>query len=186
MAMGVVAVIFIHFLVTTNQMKGLLNDGITTTVFGNTENEANSLKEILNTAPSHASNRAGETNDNNSNNNHTNTDEWNLILVNKQHYLNGDFQVELKTLSSGHQVDKRAYDELQCMMNDARDAGLKPMICSSYRTIQKQTTLYHNKVKSYEREGYSKDKAKEIASFWVAIPGTSEHQTRTSIGYCIC
>ncbi len=103
--------------------------------------------------------------------------DWNLILVNSHHPLPSDFEVELKTLASGHQVDVRLYPALQRMMDDARAEGLSPIICSSYRTMEKQTSLYNNLVNSYIAKGYSSDAAKQEAAKWIAIPGTSEHHT---------
>ena len=53
---------------------------------------------------------------------------------------------------------------------------LNPLICSSYRTNEKQEQLYQNKVSEYLSQGYSKVEASDKAAFWVARPGTSEHQ----------
>ena len=46
--------------------------------------------------------------------------EWNLILVNRNHYIPNNYQVELTELSNGKKVDSRIYPELQQMFNDAR------------------------------------------------------------------
>lgn len=46
--------------------------------------------------------------------------EWNLILVNRNHYIPDNYQVELTELSNGKKVDSRIYPELQQMFNDAR------------------------------------------------------------------
>lgn len=48
------------------------------------------------------------------------------------------------------------------MMDDARAAGLSPVICSSYRTQEKQQSLFDRQVSSYMAKGYSKEAAKEI------------------------
>ena len=62
-------------------------------------------------------------------------DNWALILVNWEQPLPDDFSIpELTQLRNGHAVDSRAYPALQAMMDDARAAGLQPLICSSYRT----------------------------------------------------
>ena len=52
--------------------------------------------------------------------------------------------------------------------------GIK-RICSAYRTIEKQTELYENKVRRLEAEGMSHEKALERAAAEVTRPGTSEH-----------
>ena len=49
--------------------------------------------------------------------------EWNLILVDRNHYIPNNYQVELTELSNGKKVDSRIYPELQEMFNDARAEG---------------------------------------------------------------
>ncbi|MCB7304466.1 M15 family metallopeptidase [Bariatricus massiliensis] len=106
---------------------------------------------------------------------------WNMILVNPWNAMNQNFSVELTQLANGHAIDKRAYPDLQNMMDDARAEGLSPMICSSYRTWDKQRTLYDNETKRYMAQGYSKEEAEKEAAKWVAVPGTSEHQTGLAV-----
>ena len=106
---------------------------------------------------------------------------WQLMLVNKGHPIPENFSVDLTQLKSGQAIDKRVYTDLQNMMDDARAAGLSPYICSSYRTKEKQTTLYNNQIDKYRRKGYSEEEAKAEAGKWVAIPGTSEHQTGLAV-----
>lgn len=102
---------------------------------------------------------------------------WNLRLVNTTHPLPEDFTVELAALKNGHHIDSRAYQDLQDMMDAARAEGLNPLICSSYRSMEKQTQLFNKKTDYYKGQGLSEEEAKQKASFWVAIPGTSEHQS---------
>ena len=105
-------------------------------------------------------------------------DDWNLILVNRDHPLPEDFQVpEFTQLINGHAIDKRAYPALQRMMDACRADGLSPMICSSYRTQEKQEQLYQNKVDRLAAQGWSLEEAKVEAAKWVAPPGTSEHHS---------
>lgn len=96
--------------------------------------------------------------------------DWNLILVNPWNYLPDDFSVELTELKNGHAIDQRAYPDLQDMMDAAREEGLAPLICSSYRTYEKQETLYNNRINKYLAEGYSMEKAITEAGKWVAVP----------------
>lgn len=108
--------------------------------------------------------------------------EWNLILVNHKNPLPADFVVpELTKLKNGHAIDSRVYLSLQSMMDDARAAGLDPLICSSFRTWEKQEELYQNKVESLLTQGVSEKEAKEQAGRWVAYPGTSEHQAGLAV-----
>lgn len=108
-------------------------------------------------------------------------DTWNLILVNPWNPVPDDFTVELTALRNGHAIDERAYPDLQDMMDAARAEGLSPMICSSYRTMEKQESLYNEQISNYLAQGYSLDAAKTEAGKWVAVPGTSEHQTGLAV-----
>lgn len=102
--------------------------------------------------------------------------QWNLILVNKENYLPDDYNPKIRQLQDGHGIDERAYSDLQDMFDDCRAEGLNPLICSSYRTMEKQKRLFNNKIKEYIGYGYSDEIAKQKAGELVAIPGTSEHQ----------
>ena len=102
---------------------------------------------------------------------------WQILLVNPWNEMPEDFEVTLKTLPDGQKVDERAYEDLNAMLEACRKAGLRPKICSSYRTQSKQTYLYNNKIARLRSAGYSKTAAEAEAGRWVAVPGTSEHQT---------
>lgn len=108
-------------------------------------------------------------------------EEWELMLVNPWNPIPRDYEVELIELSNGHSVDKRAYPDLQDMMDDARAEGLYPIICSSYRTNQRQRELFKNQVDKYVAAGMTAEEAEIEAAKWVAIPGTSEHQTGLAV-----
>lgn len=104
--------------------------------------------------------------------------DWKLLLVNPWNTLPEDFSVELVTLATcGLKVDKRIRADLNEMFFACRDAGLRPLICSAYRTQATQTRLYNNKISRLRAAGYDREAAEEEAGRWVAVPGTSEHQT---------
>ena len=111
----------------------------------------------------------------------SNTSDWELVLVNRDHKIPEGYSVELEEVETTHKIDKRVAESLRQMLSDAREEGLSPIICSSYRTREKQTQLYNNKVKEYKRFGYSSDEAENLASYWVAIPGTGEHETGLAV-----
>jgi len=102
--------------------------------------------------------------------------DWNLILVNKTHLVPEDYQVELKPIGSGHQIDARAYDDYKAMIKAAKREGVYIYVTSSYRDMEKQTKLHEQKIESLVMEGYPYEEAKELAAQVVAVPGTSEHQ----------
>lgn len=99
-----------------------------------------------------------------------------LTLVNFENTIPKDWKVDLVQLNNGQSVDRRIYDDLIAMLQAAKSEGLNPLICSSYRTNEKQEQLYQNKVSEYLSQGYSKVELSDKAAFWVARPGTSEHQ----------
>lgn len=109
---------------------------------------------------------------------------WYLVLANASHPLPEDFQFETATLPNGMLFDSRAYDALMEMFNDCKAAGLQPLICSAYRTIETQTVLFERKINKYMDQGYSYDEAYKIASTIVAIPGTSEHNLGLAVDIC--
>lgn len=102
-------------------------------------------------------------------------EDWNLILVNKTHPIPDDYEVELKSIGSGHQIDARAYDDFRAMIQASKEDGVYIYVTSSYRDRDKQISLYEKKTDSYLRQGYSLEDAKEKAGQVVAVPGTSEH-----------
>ena len=111
-------------------------------------------------------------------NNVANQKEWNLILVNKRNKIPENYKPDLVEVAGGEKVDKRIYDPLMEMLEAAKvkNWGQMPMVVSGYRTNEKQKQLYEEKIKNYRNKGYSKEKAKEEAEKWVAVPGYSEHQ----------
>lgn len=106
---------------------------------------------------------------------------WCLILVNKEHCIPDDYEVELVELSNGQCVDKRIYPMLQEMFDTARNEGIYPVVASGYRTAEKQQSLMDEKIAAYVAEGYTEQEARERAEIWVAKVGTSEHQ----LGICV-
>ena len=102
--------------------------------------------------------------------------DWNLILVNHWNKIPDNYNVTLIELSNGQRVDSRIYPDLQAMFDDARSEGIYPIVREGYRTEGEQQAEFEEKVQAYMNEGYSKEKAEELAQRWVALPGTSEHQ----------
>ena len=105
-----------------------------------------------------------------------------LLLVNPWTPLPEDFLPgELVPVQNDQAVDARAYPDLQDMLQDMSQAGLSPLICSSYRSQERQQELYDNKVQRVMAEGVSREAAQAEAARWVARPGTSEHQTGLAV-----
>lgn len=104
-----------------------------------------------------------------------------LTLINYKNPIPGNWRTTLVELKNGQAVDERAYPSLQRMMDDARAVGLNPLICSSYRSREKQEQLYREKINSCLMQGYTQKEAEKEAARWVAVPGTSEHQSGLAV-----
>lgn len=103
-------------------------------------------------------------------------EDWRLLLVNPWNPVPEGYEPALVQLSGGHAVEERCYPDLQEMMDDCRKEGLLPLICSSYRTQEKQEQLYEKEKRKWVQKGYSEEEAEREAGKSVALPGTSEHQ----------
>lgn len=136
------------------------------------------VEELYNTTKTEEADINGEENEKDVD---SNISDWELLLVNKNYKIPEGYSVELEEVEKTHKVDKRITESLKQMLSDARKEGLSPIICSSYRTNAKQQKLYNNKVTQYKKWGYSSEEAKELASYWVAIPGTGEHETGLAV-----
>ena len=99
-----------------------------------------------------------------------------LLLVNPWNLLPENYSVELVGIGDTHQIAAIAYEDFLDMMTDCGRAGNDPAVCSSYRTQEYQEMLYQNRIDRYMKEGYSEERATELAGRSVAVPGTSEHQ----------
>jgi len=106
----------------------------------------------------------------------TGSQEWNLILVNYNHPIPKNYDIELTELSNGRRVDSRMYPYLQKMFDQMRSEGIYPIVGEGYRTADEQEQMMKDKIEAYINEGYSKKTAKKLAKTIVAAVGTSEHQ----------
>ena len=96
--------------------------------------------------------------------------DWNLILVNRDHPIPEDYELELEYYDQNQsfQMDVRILEPLREMMADCTAAGYTPILCSAWRDGAKQSMLYD------ESDYHAVHPDEEITS--VALPGTSEHE----------
>lgn len=111
-------------------------------------------------------------------------EDWRLRLVNATHPLEEDYQPELADVGRGYKFDARAADQLITMLEDCKDAGLTPLICSAYRTREKQRSLFEKQVNKQRANGLAGQEAVSAAAEVVASPGTSEHETGLAVDIC--
>lgn len=111
----------------------------------------------------------------------SNQSDWRLILVNRENPLPKGFTVELEETIGTYRFDKRAADALRDFMKAAKKDGIALAVISTFRKQSTQERLYSEKVAEYVNAGYTQADAKVEASRWVAIPGTSEHQSGLAV-----
>lgn len=107
-----------------------------------------------------------------------NNTDWQLLLVNKQNPISLSFEPEsLASVDGTYALDARVVPLIQEMIQAAGVEGIQLRLVSAYRDANLQQYLYQQEIDSYKAQGYSQAAAVEEAGRWVAIPGTSEHQT---------
>ena len=100
-------------------------------------------------------------------------DDWNLLLVNKQHPVPEDYTFELGTIAGSMKCDARILPELFEMLQAARDDEVYLSVCSPYRDISRQEMLFNRKIKLHMGNGYSYLEAYKqySAGIEVLVPG---------------
>lgn len=76
------------------------------------------------------------------------SDDWRLILVNKQHPIPDDYKLKLgsfKTSRGNMKCDRRIISDLEQMIEDAKDDGITLVVCSPYRPSTRQKYLFEKK-----------------------------------------
>lgn len=105
------------------------------------------------------------------------TDTWELLLANPDNVLPEDFSVKTAQVQGSFVMDERVAEAMKLMIADAKAQGVDLMICSAYRSIQRQQELFDAEVANQMAAGKSKADAEAITATMIAVPGTSEHHT---------
>ncbi len=106
---------------------------------------------------------------------HIKPDDWRLQLVNKDNPLPQDYSAQMRELPNGLLIDARIYEDLMAMINEGESQGLDFVICSAYRSVEKQQGLFDAQVSVEMAAGLDHDQAVKTTATKVAPPGTSEH-----------
>ena len=102
-------------------------------------------------------------------------EEYYLLLANPDNPLPEDWTVETQTVQGDFEMDSRVAQAAKDMIEAAANDGVELMVCSAYRSIEKQTTLFDNMKQDYLNQGMSEEEAYNKTAEAIAIPGTSEH-----------
>ena len=108
-------------------------------------------------------------------------DDWRMPLVNKDHPVEAEYEIEMTKVGDRFYVDSRCAEDLNAMLAACEADGLYPVIRSAYRTMIDQRILFENKVERLRNQGLTEDEAYLEAQTVVALPGTSEHHTGLAV-----
>lgn len=111
------------------------------------------------------------------------SEDWRLILVNKQHSIPEGYTFPLGTITGSMKCDERILEDLLAMMKAAKEDGIDLEVCSPYRDYNRQTYLFERKINLYMNAGMSYMDAYKTASKTVTSPNASEHQIGLAIDF---
>ena len=84
-----------------------------------------------------------------------------LTLVDRDHPIEDDYNVEFTLLGEGQMVDSRCVDDLEAMLEACRRAGGQPSITASFRTWGAQERAYEEALAALTEEGLSPEETAE-------------------------
>lgn len=103
--------------------------------------------------------------------------DWKVQVVNAWNPLQTVVPIELTTLTNGIEVDARIEAPLLAMIEAGRvEAGIDIIVCSGYRSKDRQTDLFNQRIEAIMEEGGTYWEAYSIVCEGTALPGTSEHE----------
>lgn len=113
---------------------------------------------------------------------------WAYYLVNRSNPIPDDLEDSISfkgVWSNGrsYYFDERAADFAECMINDAAEDGVTLLVCSAYRSYERQVANFDNRLRSYASAKYSFANAYALTCGYIAIPGTSEHHTGLAVDF---
>ena len=144
---------------------------------GTSESDAEDVEDNISNIDEHLNDDEEQAGNGDDNNIEIDKDDWRLVLVNKQNEIPEDFEVELSSINGSLSADERIIGDIYDMLNGASLDGINLMICSAYRSYDRQTVLFDNKMNKLMSKGMSYLESYKEGSMSVTPPGTSEHQT---------
>ncbi len=109
--------------------------------------------------------------------------EWALFLINPENPLPEGYLPELKSISGSFLMDARCAYYASVMMDAAEKDGIKLMVASAYRSMQKQQENLEQYITRLINNGYSKHEAEKLAALEIAPPGASEHNAGLAVDF---
>lgn len=99
-----------------------------------------------------------------------------ILLCNRWNPVPDDYEMQLVAIGK-YKMDASCADKMQKMMDDAKADGVTLKINNTYRSKQKQESMWKTRQEKYMGQGMTLAEANAYIGRSVAIPGTSEHQT---------
>lgn len=114
--------------------------------------------------------------------------DWRMILVNRDFILPDGYMPELENAVEGdysdQKLDYRVAPYYNAMYQAALDDGVELVPISGYRSVERQTRNFENKIQKYIDEGYGEIEATQMAAKIILPPGTSEHNAGLAMDIC--
>ncbi len=109
-------------------------------------------------------------------------DRWYMLLVNKRHPLPRDYVVNVVPINTyGHYLDERVARAYQQLFDAAAEEQISLRVYSAYRSIERQSALYQQRINELIAAGFPATEAERIGATQVSPPGTSDHNTGLGI-----
>lgn len=100
-----------------------------------------------------------------------------LQLVNRDHPLSEEVQVNLVDVGHGQKMDARAQKAMQAWFDQAQRDGYPMQLMSGYRSFDLQQSNYQQRLQAYQNNGASEDLARMQTEQYIMPAGASEHHT---------
>lgn len=110
-----------------------------------------------------------------------NTEDWNYILVNDWNPLPASYKLQLDVLKDGHQVDYRIAEDLEKLLSDAKAEEMDLLVCSAYRSYERQADLFNSSVEELLGQGMTYNEAYYKTHEQYAVVSYSEHHTGLAV-----
>lgn len=114
--------------------------------------------------------------------------DWKMLLVNRDYILPEDYEVELAPCITDDpdslKLDCRVAPHYNEMYLAALEDGIELTPVSGYRSVERQTRNFENKIQKYIDDGYGKTEATQMAATIILPPGTSEHNAGLAMDIC--
>lgn len=114
--------------------------------------------------------------------------DWRMILVNRDYILPDGYVPNLEPAVEGDyddvKLDYRVAPYYNEMYQAALEDGVELVPISGYRSVERQTRNFENKIQKYIDEGYGEIEATQMAATIILPPGTSEHNAGLAMDIC--